>query len=62
MAEMTPDISFDFALEVLQDQAQARWGSDYVNEHQEALEQAASQIVSIANALPETETEPGFYQ
>lgn len=62
MTEQTPDISFDETLEVLAKQAELRWGQAYAEQLHGLLEQAALHIVSIANRLPETETEPGFYQ
>ena len=62
MTDLTPDISFDETLESLKQQAELRWGPDYVTEHGDILEQAARHIVNIANSLPDTEIEPGFYQ
>ena len=62
MTDKTPDISLEKTLEFLTRNAEARWGSDYVSEHGDLLEQAARHIVKIANCLPERETEPGFFQ
>ena len=62
MTDRTPDISFEDTLESLNRQAEARWGEGYTAERQDLLEQAAHYIVNVANSLPETETEPGFYQ
>ena len=62
MTNLTPDISFDETMESLTRQAELRWGADYVATHGDLLEQAARHMVSVANSLPETETEPGFYQ
>lgn len=62
MTNRTPDISFEEVLKSLTQQAEARWGEGYVAEHRDLLEQAARHIVSVGNNLPETETEPGFYQ
>ena len=62
MTDRTPDISFEETLASLTRQAEARWGEGYAAEHQDLLEQAAQYIVNVANSLPETETEPGFYQ
>ena len=62
MTNQTPDLSFEETLESLARQAEARWGEGYVAEHRDLLEQAAHHIVNVGNGLPETETEPGFYQ
>lgn len=62
MTAPTPDISFEEALDSLTRQAEARFGEDYAYAHRDLLEQAALYIVNVANSLPETETEPGFYQ
>jgi hypothetical protein len=62
MTDRTPDIIFEETLEFLTRQAAARWGDGYVSQHQDLLEQTARQIVNVGNNLPETETEPGFYQ
>ena len=62
MTDQTPDLSFEETLESLTRQAEARWGEGYVAEHRDLLEQAAHYIVNVGNCLPETETEPGFYQ
>ena len=62
MPENTPDISLDETLETLRSQAEVRWGADFVSEHQDLLELAASYVVNVGNNLPEVETEPGFYQ
>ena len=62
MTDQTPDIIFEETLESLTQQAEAWWGEGYVAEHRDLLEQAARHIVNVANSLPETETEPGFYQ
>ena len=62
MTNQTPDISFEETLESLTRQAAARWGESYVEQHGDLLELAARHIVNVANSLPETETEPGFYQ
>ncbi len=62
MTDRTPDFSFDEALDSLTRQAEARFGEGYAYTHRDLLEQAAIYIVNVANSLPETETEPGFYQ
>ena len=62
MPEDTPDLSIDQVREQLELQAKARWGSEYVELHQDLLNLAASYIVNIGNSLPATETEPGFFQ
>ena len=62
MTDRTPDISFEETLESITRQAEARWGEGYIAEHQDLLELAAHYIANVANSLPETETEPGFYQ
>lgn len=62
MNERTPEISFEETLEALIQQAEARWGEGYAVRHRDLLEQAARHIVNVASSLPETETEPGFYQ
>ncbi len=62
MTDRTPDISFEETLESITRQAEARWGEGYIAEHQDLLELAAHYIVNVANNLPDTETEPGFYQ
>ena len=62
MTDRTPDISFEETLKSLTQQAEARWGEGYVAEHRDLLEQAARHIISVGNSLPETETEPCFYQ
>lgn len=62
MTEQTPDISPESARELVQQGAAARWGQDFVDRNRETLEQAAAYVVNIANNLPSTETEPGFFQ
>lgn len=62
MANDTPELSIDDVRKQLELQAEARWGPQYVEEHGDQLELAASYIVNIGNSLPATETEPGFYQ
>lgn len=62
MTDQTPDISFDETVAFLTQQAAQWWGEAFAEQRRELLEQAAHHIVSIANSLPETETEPGFYQ
>ena len=62
MASDTPDLSIDEVRKQLELQAEARWGAEYVEEHRDLLELAASYVVNIGNSLPATETEPGFFQ
>ena len=62
MVENTAESSLQAALEQLERQAEAHWGSHYVEQHRELLRLAARYIVNIASNLPATETEPGFYQ
>ena len=62
MQENSQEAALQAALEQLERQAEARWGADYVAQHQDLLRLAASYVVSIASQLPATETEPGFYQ
>ena len=62
MAEDTRESSLERALEQLKRQAEARWGSDYVEQKGDLLRLAAGYVVKIGNSLPATETEPGFYQ
>ena len=62
MNQHTPDITFEDTLETLTRQAEARWGESFAVEHLPLLEQAAQHILNVANSLPETETEPGFFQ
>ncbi len=62
MPEDTPALSLEEALSQLEGQAEARWGAEYVEQHKDLLELAASYIVNIGNSLPSTETEPGFFQ
>ena len=62
MPENTRESSLEKALEQLQRQAEARWGSDYVEQHGDLLRLAARYIVNIGSNLPDAETEPGFYQ
>lgn len=62
MTGHTPDIPLDNATELIILEATALWGQDYPDRNQEIIQQAAAYMVSIANNLPDTETEPGFYQ
>jgi len=62
MVDATPDIAGDTALRQLTAQAQVLWGADYATQNPALLEQAAAYVAQIANNLPDTETEPGFYQ
>ena len=50
------------ALQLLNEQAMIRWGESYVSNNQELMELAARYMTAVAENLPETETEPGFYQ
>ena len=62
MADTTPDISLESILRQLTAQAEARWGADYVDRNRALLELAAEYATLVSNNLPDTETEPGFYQ
>jgi hypothetical protein len=62
MAENTPDVSIESVLRQLTEQARVRWGAEYVEKNQDSLQQAAEQLTKVSNNLPDTETEPGFYQ
>lgn len=62
MGDATPDIAVETALRQLTAQAQGLWGADYAAQNPALLEQAAAYVTQIANNLPDTETEPGFYQ
>ena len=62
MADTTPEVSREAALRQLTEQAKALWGADYAARNTALLEQAAAYVAQIANSLPDTETEPGFYQ
>ena len=62
MTDNTPDISLEDATELVNGEAETRWGQGYVERNQDTLMQAAAYIVNIGNNLPDTETEPGFYQ
>ena len=62
MAGDTPDLSIDEVRKQIEAQAEARWGPEYVEEHGDLLELAASYVVNVGNSLPAAETEPGFFQ
>ena len=62
MFDATPDIAVEMALRQLTAQAQGLWGADYAAQNPALLTQAAAYVTQIANNLPDTETEPGFYQ
>ena len=62
MPDNSREAQLQSALKQLESQAEARWGADYVEQHQDLLRLAASYVVNISGHRPATETEPGFYQ
>ena len=62
MADPAPEVSREAALRQLTEQAKVLWGVDYAAQNLALLEQAAAYVTQIAHNLPDTETEPGFYQ
>ena len=61
MTDRTPDLSIDSAKELVAQAAAARWGTDYAEQNRDLLDLAARYIANVANNLPATETEPGFF-
>ena len=62
MDNTASEVSRETALRQLTEQAKILWGADYAAQNQALLEQAAAYVTQIARNLPDTETEPGFYQ
>lgn len=62
MVDTAPEVSRETTLQQLTEQAKALWGADYAARNTALLEQAAAYVAQIAHNLPDTETEPGFYQ
>lgn len=57
-----PEVSRETVLRQLTEQAKVLWGADYAAQNPALLAQAAAYVAQIAHNLPDTETEPGFYQ
>lgn len=62
MVDATPEVARETALQQLTKQAEVLWGADYAAQNPALLAQAAAYVAQIAANLPDTETEPGFYQ
>ncbi len=62
MTEQNVESPLESILERLTQEARSRWGEDYPAANAALLEQAARHIANVAAELPDTETEPGFYQ